>query len=415
MRTLSTTISDTDLKSSARATSCVFCAAGLFWAASATAFAEDWPNFRGPRFDGVSTETGLRYEWSQPIPLVWEQKLGPSYSSFACVGDRVFTCGQIEKQQVLVCLEAATGKILWKFPIEKEWVQNSWDGTRATPTVHDGKVYVHGAHGRLVCVNAADGSLVWERAFNHVPQWGYSGSVLIEGDLAVLSGGKDQGALTALNRTTGEVVWKSGDDPAGYATPYPFTFNGKRYIVGFTGVSAVIVEAGTGRLALRIPWKTSYDVNAASPIFHDGKLFLTSGYNTGCGLFKVEPDGENLKVTEIWKSTVLLSKFQTCLLHNGFLFGSDQNSLACVEFATGREVWRVPRLKDGTLVLAEGNLVFLGSEGKLRIAKASAEGFKPMTEAEILADRCWTVPVIHNGRLLARDNADRVVCFNLKP
>ncbi|MCC7291117.1 MAG: PQQ-like beta-propeller repeat protein [Phycisphaerales bacterium] len=379
-----------------------------------SAMAEDWPNFRGPRFDGKSVETGLKLAWTEPIPMLWEQKLGPAYSSFAVVGDRVYTCGQLEKQQTLVCLDAATGATKWQFPIEKEWVQNTWDGPRATPTVHEGKVYVVGAHGRLVCVSAEDGKLVWEKQFNHVPQWGYAGSVLIEGNLAVTSGGKDQGALLALDKSTGKEVWKAGDDPSGYATPYPFTFAGKRYIVSMTGASAMIVEAASGKLALHMPWKTAYDVNAASPIFHDGHLFLSSGYDTGCGVFKLEAKGEELAASEVWRSKVLLNKFQTCLLHEGKLYGSDQNSLACVDFMTGKEDWRMRGLKDGTLILVEGHLLFLGSDGTLKIAKASAEKFEPGTSAQVLAARCWTVSVLNNGRLFARDNVDRVVCFDLK-
>lgn len=380
------------------------------------AFSEDWPNFRGPRFDGKSTLTGLRYTWGDSIPLVWEAKIGPAYSSFACVGDRVFTCGQVDKQQTLFCFDAATGRIIWKLPFEKEWQQNSWDGTRSTPTVHDGRVYVQGAYGRLICVSATDGKLLWDRTFSHVPQWGYSGSVLIEGDTVITSGGRDQGALVALDRVTGGQKWKAGDDPAGYSSPYPFTFSGKRYVVGFTGVSAIVVEAATGRLVLRLPWKTDYDVNAASPIFHDGHLLLTSGYQTGAGVYRLslKQDG-TLAADEVWKSKVLLNKFQTCLLHEGFLYASDQRDLACVDFLTGAERWRVPRLKDGTLILSEEHLIFLGSDGVLRIAKASPEKFEPITEVRLMSERCWTVPVLHAGRLYVRDNVDRVACFNLRP
>lgn len=386
------------------------------WGIVSAAPAEDWPNFRGPRFDGKCAETGLRLEWKEPIPLAWEAKVGPSYSSFACVGDRVYTCGQVEKQQTLFCFDAKTGKVAWSAPFEKAWTQNSWDGPRSTPTVSDGRVYVQGASGRLICVAAADGKLIWEKQFSNVPQWGYAGSVLIEGDMAVASGGKEQGALVAFDRVTGAEKWKSGDDPTGYSSPYPFTFGGKRYIASMSGVSAIVVDAATGKLALRIPWKTDYDVNAASPIFQDGHLLLTSGYQTGAALYKLTAKSDGtLDAAEVWKSKVMLNKFNTPILHDGNLYVSDQKDMVCVDFLTGSERWRMPRLKDGGIAFCEGHLLFLDSEGTLRISKASPEKFSPIAEVKLMSDRCWTVPVLHDGRLYVRDNVDRVACFNLKP
>jgi outer membrane protein assembly factor BamB len=215
---------------------------------------------------------------------VWEREVGSAFSSFACVGNRVYTCGAQDKQQVLYCLDANTGEVLWKKPFEKEFRNEHGDGTRGTPTVHEGRVYLLGAYGRLLCVDANNGSDLWEKQFSNQPTWAYAGSVLIEGDLAIVSAGKSDGALAAFNKKTGEPVWKCGEDPVGYATPYPFTFNGERYIVGFMGNSVLIAEAKTGREVWRMPWKTDWDVNAASPIFHDGYLFLTSGYIVDAGL-----------------------------------------------------------------------------------------------------------------------------------
>lgn len=374
----------------------------------------DWPNFRGSNHDGISGERGLKTAWAEPIPLVWERVVGSAYSSFACVADRVYTCGTKDNKQVLFCLDADSGDVVWETPIEKEYRDEQGDGTRATPTVHEDRIYILGAHGRLLCVNARDGSEVWSRQFHHKPQWGYSGSVLIESDKAVVSAGADQGALAAFDKRTGEPVWTCGDDPAGYATPYPFTFNDRRYIVGFTAVSAIIADATTGAQVWRTSWKTSWDVNAASPIFHDGYLFLTSGYRTGCALLKLSRDDDKLTAATVWRSKVLTNKFQSCILHDGNLYASDQKALKCVDFMTGEEHWRINRVKHGTLVLADDHLYLLTQDGRLQIARASPEGFTPLTSAEVLTGRCWTVPVLHHGRLYAR-NLERVVCFNLRP
>jgi outer membrane protein assembly factor BamB len=265
----------------------------------------------------------------------------------------------------------------------------------------------------LICVDAATGSDIWEKQFNYKPTWAYSGSVLVEGDLAIASAGKGDGALIAFNKKTGEVAWKTGEDPVGYATPYPFTFNGKRYVVGFMGNSAIIAEVATGREVWRMPWKTDWDVNAAMPIFHDGYLFLTSGYDTGCALLKLDAEGDRLSSSTVWQSDVMLNKFQSSILHEGKLYTSDQNALKCVDFLTGKEQWSKPRLKNGTLLLADGHLLFLTEGGQLQIAKASADDFVPLSKADILTGRCWSLSVLHHGRIYAR-NLERVVCFDLR-
>ncbi len=373
----------------------------------------DWPNFLGPNYDGKSEEKGFKKSWTEPLKLVWQRDVGSAFSSFACVGNRIYTCGEKDKQQVLYCLDADTGNVVWQNPFEKQYRNEHGDGTRATPTVHDGRVYILGAHGLLLCVDAKTGSELWRKQFNHQPTWAYSGSVLIEGDLAIASAGKKDGALVAFDKKTGSPAWTCGDDPVGYATPYPFSFNNQRYVVGFMGNSALIADARTGREVWRMPWKTDWEVNAASPIFHDGHLLLTSGYTTGSALFKLALEGEKLGATQVWKSDVLMNKFQSCILHEGKLYASDQNAFKCVDFLTGKELWKKAKIKNGTLVLADGHLLLLTEGGQLQIAKASAEDFVPLTTADILTGRCWSVPVLNNGRLYAR-NLERVVCFDLR-
>jgi len=372
----------------------------------------DWPNFRGPNFDGISSETGLKTEWPGKPPVAWEREVGSAFSSFAAVGDRIYTCGMTDKQQVLFCLSAKDGSIIWQRPFEKEYRNEHGDGTRATPTVHDGRVYIQGAHGRLLCVNAENGDEIWSSQFDHKPTWAYSASVSVDGDLAIAAAGNDQGSLVAFDRKTGRPKWTCGSDPAGYAMPYPFTFESQRYVVGFTGKSAIIAELESGRQVWHQSWDTDWDVNAAMPIVHDGYLLLTSGYRTGAGLFKLNKSGDRLNAESVWRSKVLLNKFQSCVLYNGNLYVSDQKALKCVEFLTGEERWNLARVKHGPLTLAQGNLFLLTEDGELRIGPASPDGFSPTTTAQILDGRCWSVPVIHNKRLFAR-NLERIVAIDL--
>ncbi len=381
---------------------------------STAASAADWPHWRGPNHDGISAEKDLVTSWGESGPKVlWERAIGPSYSSMACVGGRIYTCGTQDDRQVLFCLDAKTGKEIWKQAFGDGYSDGEGDGTRATPTVDDGRVFILGAHGRLVCFDAETGKESWSRKFDNRPSWGYSGSVLVEGDLAIVSAGRADGALLALDKKTGRPVWKHGDAKPGYATPYPFTFNGKRYVCGFMARNAIIVELETGKQVWSMPWETDWHVNAATPIFHDGHLFLASGYNTGCGLYKLSASGDGLSAEEVWRSKILLSKFQTPILYEGKLYTSDQKSLKCVDFQTGERKWRKRRIKHGTIVLADGHLILLTGKGQLQIAKATPEEFDPTAKARILSGRCWTVPVLSSGRLYARD-MEKIVCIDMR-
>lgn len=378
------------------------------------ATAADWPNFRGPNHDGISAESGLKTEWDSAIPMKWERTLGSAFSSFAVVDGKLYTCGTKNKQQVLYCLNAGTGETIWETPIEAEFKDNFGDGARATPTVADGKVYILGALGRLMCASADDGSVVWAHQFSEKPQWAYSGSVLVEGGLAIASGGGKHGALVAFDKDSGEQKWKVGNDPVGYATPYPFTFEGTRYVAGFTGTSMVIAELESGKEALREQWETDWKVNAAAPIYHDGHLFMGSGYKTGSALFKLSKRGDGLKADRVWMEDDFLLKFQSAVLANGHLFASDQKSLKCVDFKTGEEKWSVPRIKDSTVVLAGDSLVLLTEKGELQIGPAIPGGWNPTTKANLLSGKCWSVPVLVDGDLYVR-NLSTVKCFDVTP
>ncbi len=265
----------------------------------------------------------------------------------------------------------------------------------------------------MASFDARTGTPLWQRKYDRVPQWGYSGSVLVQGNLAIVAVGGQDGGLRALDKKSGKEVWKCGSDrDAGYSTPYPFEFEGTNYVCSFLGNTVVIANIKTGREVFSMPWKTDHKVNASTPIFHDGHLFLSTGYNTGCGLYKLRKKGGKLEAREVWRSKVLMNKFQTPVLYKGKLYSYDQKAFHCVDFMTGKQEWR-ERGKHGTVVLANGHLLALTDQGKLRVAKASPKGFEPTGESQILDDRCWTVPTLSNGRLYAR-NQDRIVCVDLR-
>jgi outer membrane protein assembly factor BamB len=376
----------------------------------------DWPNFRGPDHNGISAETGIKTQWTQAPAPSWEFKIGPGFSSMAAIGDRIYTCGTVKDRQVLYCLNADTGEVIWENAFEEQFKNEFGDGARSTPTVDGDRVYILGANGTMLCVKADTGEEVWKKEFHTPPTWAYSGSVLIEGRLAIASAGAKEGSLVAFDKMTGKREWKCGKDPVGYATPYPFTFEGERYIAGFTGTSLIIADAKTGKQVYRKEWKTSYNINAAAPIYHDGHLWIGSAYRQGCSLLKLSKKGkkgDKLDAETVWESKDIQAKFQSPILHKGHLYLSDEKSLMCVDFMTGEERWRKHRIKDGTIVLADGHIYVLGDDGTLQVADAKTDAFEPTASAEILSGKCWTVPVLHRGRLFAR-NLDRLVCVDLR-
>lgn len=381
-----------------------------------SAVAADWPNWRGPKHDGISPDKTVAAKWEQTPPQKWETEIGAGFSGMSVVGDKIYTGGTIEKKQVLLCLGATDGKILWKVELEDEYKDGQGgDGPRGTPTVADGRVYIQGGHGRVLCADAATGKEVWSRKYEAKPQWGYSGSILIEGDLAIVNGGNEDGPLVALNAKTGEPVWKAGEGKAGYATPYPFTFDGKRCVAGFLAKNLIVVDPKTGKELWSTEWTTDWDVNAATPIFHAGHLFLTSGYKTGAGLFKLAVNGEKLVGQAVWEGQpdkVVMGKFQSPVLYDGHLYVSDQKELKCVELMTGKEKWRQSGIKDGTVLLAGDQLVVLTEGGELQIAKASPEEYEPTTKVKVLDGRCWTVPTLVDGKLYVR-NLKIARCYTL--
>ena len=380
-----------------------------------TLFAADWPNWRGPNHDGISPETGMKTDWATNPPVVWESKIGSAFSGISCVGDRLYTCGTKNKQQTLFCLNADTGEVIWEFAIEPEYRDGQGgDGTRGTPTIDGDRVYVQGGLGRLVCCNAETGKLFWDKRYAAKPQWGYSGSVLIEGKLGLLIGGNADGPLVAFDKMTGEQLWKLGGEPVGYSTPLPFSLDGKRYIAAFLGNKMHVADLATGREVWSLAWETSWNVNAATPIFHDGYLFFSSGYKHGSILVKLAPDGHKLKSETVWEGKAIRAKFQTPVLYKGCLYDSDETGLHCIEFMTGSEKWSKRKMTHGTLVIAEGTIFLLTEDGHLQIAPATPDAYNPTTDVAILDGRCWTVPTLHRGRLYAR-NLEKIVCVNLMP
>lgn len=385
----------------------------------------DWPQWRGPTRSGISAETELLTAWpKEGPPVLWQQPIGEGYSSFAVAGGRVFTMTQDGEDEAVVCWDADTGEELWRFRYPCRYLNSYGNGPRSTPTVDGTLVYTVGATGLLHCLKTnpqtSKGEKVWGvdllKAFGaEIREWGVAFSPLIEGDLIYTNpGGPDGNSLVALNKFTGDVVWKNLDDTAGFSSPIAVTLAGERQILFLTATGLTGVSPETGELFWRFPWETPYDCNIATPIAVNDYVFISSDYNRGCALVRVEKQGEgSFEARRVYENRRMRNHFSSCVFIEDHLYGFDQTFLTCMEFRTGRVCWKQRGFKKGSLVVADGRLIILGGNGKLAVAEASPEGYREQASFRISTGKCWTLPVPANGRLYVRD-ANRVVCLDLR-
>ena len=384
-----------------------------------TALAADWPQLRGPNRDGISRETGLLKGWPAGGPKVlWKAPAGEGFSHITVSKGRLFTLYGEGSNDVAVAYDAATGKPAWKTPLGSKFINDQGNGPRSTPTVDGDMVYTLTATGRLAALKAADGKKVWERDLRgelgaEPPQWGISTSPLVEGNLLLVDvGGSGGKSLVAFDKKTGKTVWTSQNEQAGYSAPIAITVGGVRQVIFFTGRAVLSVSPKDGKLFWRVPWRTDYDVNAATPIFvAPDKLYISSGYGTGAALFKIKVAGGKVSADEIWQSRKMKNQFSSSVLHNGHIYGFDNSVLKAISVATGEEVWKESGFGHGSLILADGHLVVLSERGKLLLVEATPAGYREKGSTQILSGKCWTAPTLANGRLYLR-NEEELLALN---
>jgi len=370
----------------------------------------DWPNWRGPDHNGVSKETGWKTTWPAEGPKVlWKASVGTGFSSFAVSSGKVYTMGNTDNTDMVFCFDAETGKEVWKHSYQAPLDKSQYEGgPNSTPTVDDTRVYTFSKRGQVYCLDVGTGKVIWSKKFLiKPPTWNFAGSPLVMGRLVILNAGT-QGL--ALNKLDGAVVWQNGEGLAGYATPVPFKMIGRECVAIFTQKAAVGLLAENGKELWRIAWETQYDANIPDPIIYDDKVFLSSGYGTGCGLYQIAHGQPN----QIWRNRSMRNHFNSCVPWKGSVYGFDESTLTCMDWATGTVKWTDRGLGKGSLMAADGKLILLGEGGKLVIADASPEGFKPLAEAQILRGKCWTTPVLSGGRIYARNAPGDVVCVDVK-
>ena len=381
----------------------------------------DWPIYRGPNHDGITTET----DWNGNFPSsgprqLWKKSIGTGFSTMTISDGRVYTMGNSGKsgpnanQDTVFCLDANNGNEIWKHtyscPLQPKYYEG---GTLSTPTVDGKSVYTISKMGHLFCLDADTGNVKWQKdmnkdyGFKH-PTWHFSGSPLVLDNMLILNLGD---AGVALNKNNGNIIWHNGKGICGYATPVPFTMDGEKCVALFTASHIKGVRVNDGKVLWESFFENQHKVNAADPIIIGNEVFISNGYNYGCA--KLQISGSNVKT--LWKNRNMRNHMNCSMFWKGYLYGFDENKVTCLDFKDGSIKWSDSSFGKGALMMsADGRMIIMSDKGELVIARANPEKLDLISRAQILPRaKCWTTPILANGKIYARNANGDLVCVDV--
>lgn len=373
----------------------------------APAPAADWPGWLGPRQNGSSPEKGFAAAGQVSLGLAWSRDLGPAYSGIAVVGGRAITMHGDGATDWLSAMDSGSGEEIWRYRIGPTHpsVGGAEGGQLSTPVVHRKIVYGLGAGGKLFAVRLTDGSEIWSTdvVAEHgarQPDIGFTTSPVVAGEmLFVQTGGPDGHGLTAFDRKTGSVHWTRGDEEVGCQSPIYTTLAGRRQIVAVTNVSVSGLDAVHGTELWRHPHRLGF--TCASPIrLGDNGFVLTGGSESAA--FRIERRGGTFRVSELWRGDGLMGSYAMPVLHDGHLYGFDGDFIACVDAATGEQVWMHPTTAGG-VILVDGKLVLFTRAGEVLTAPASPAGLTPDARLKVAVKGGETYPSFADGGIFVRN------------
>jgi outer membrane protein assembly factor BamB len=388
----------------------------------------DWPQWQGPDRTGISRETGLLQEWPKDGPsLVWRAKaLGGGYSTPSVAAGRIFGMSYRSKDEGVWALDEATGKELWWTRIAAAQSVGYGEGSRATPTVDGDRLYALGVSGDLVCLNVADGKEVWHKNLTDKqfgggrPGWGYCESPLIDGEKLICTPGGKQATLAALDKKTGEPIWKAHvpqGDGAQYSSVVAAVIGGKREYIQFLHGGVVGVSADDGTFLWRYNHPANGTANCSTPIVSGSLVFAASGYSTGGGAADVaKVAGKGKDAEEVYFTTKMQNHHGGMVLVDGCVYGSNEGSVTCLELKTGAIKWEERKPGKGSITYADGRLYYRNEGGSMVLFEANPQKYVEhgrFQQPERTGKPAWAHPVIANGKLYLRDQ-DVLLCFGVK-
>jgi outer membrane protein assembly factor BamB len=390
--------------------------------------ADDWPQWRGADRTGIGRAPGLRTDWDKnPPEILWKTPCGGGYSSFAIVGDSAITQDFVDGQERVLCLNVSDGKERWRHEYSVDYTgmdRNYARGPRATPTVHDRRIYTVGATGQFLCLTAENDKpqVLWQHDLlaefdAKRPQWGVACSPLIEDDLVIVQPGGEKGTVAAFNRKTGDLVWSALKEETGYSSPMAATLAGVRQIVGVTGSRLVGLGVDDGRLLWSFDFPTRFNGNIATPLIIGDAVFVSASYNTGCALVRISGNAAGLEAQPVFRKKKLMrTHHMTCVFRDGFVYGCDdiRGDLTCLDLQHPNDpVWSTRNTGKGSIILAEGHLIVQSQDGTLSLVEATPEEYRRKGKMAVLTgDDAWALPALSRGRLFVRDH-EKVVCLKV--
>ena len=392
----------------------------------------DYPQFLGPRRDAMLPLVSLASDWkASPPEIAWKHSIGDGWSGFAVQGDVAVTMEQRGEQEWVSAYNVLDGALLWEYAIEaKHFNVLGGAGPRSTPTIYDDRVYACSAVNRCVCLELSNGREVWaqdllaladttQSDFELVVAWGRSASPLVFEDRAIipLGGvGTSKHTLIAFDRSSGEELWRAGDDQISYSSPSLVELCGVRQIL-YTSESKVGGYAvDTGEPLWSSPWpgSSSGAASASQPVFIDNaRILLSKGYGAGAQLLSIRHEDDNWTSSPVWSNaTTLRTKFTNCVVSDGYIYGLSDGILECVELETGERQWKRRRYRQGQLLLVGKHLLITAESGEVVLVLASPEKFEELASLPVIGDVSWNTAALSGDRLLVR-NSDEVACVIL--
>lgn len=391
---------------------------------------EDWPQFRGPRGDGTWRGPDLPERWPESgLKRLWRQEIGGGYAGISVVGDLVYTLDRQkppDERERILCFHADTGRLVWKHEYPVEYGKLDYgNGPRATPTIHDGRLYSVGALGDVKCLDAKTGNVLWQFHYvkdfgGRLPTWGFAASPVIHGDFCYLSPGNAGGAsVIAVHRLSGKELWRSLSDEAGYATPIVFEAHGRAQLFCWTPSHLRCLDATTGELLWSHPYEITYGVSIAKPIMQEGIVFI-AGYWDGAKAIRLGDAAHS--ATLAWEDSRYLRGLMSQPLYRGGLcYLLDKTyGLTCFELQTGKKLWddanqMTPRGRNPHASLVwlgdDDRAVILNENGDLILARLNQGGYHETSRTNIIGFT-WAAPAFAGKRVYARSDTE-IVCVSL--
>jgi len=378
----------------------------------------DWPQWQGPDRTNLSKETGLLTQWPASGPArIWSiSSVGAGYGSVAVAGDRIFVQGAAgtggRQQSALYVLNRADGRGIWSKAIGAAGNNDRGPGPRGTPTVDGDRVYVLTENGDLACLKVQDGTAVWQRNILREFRgrnigWLISESPLVDGNHVIVSPGGRGAGMVALDKMTGATVWQASElnDEAGYASPIVADVQGVRTVMTHTSGAGVGVRRTDGKLMWRYAQAANQTANITTPVYHDNKVFYSSAYDTGGALLGLTAKNGLVEAKEIYFTRNMQNHHGGIVLVDGYLYGFNNAILTCLEFTTGKVIWRDRSVGKGALTYADGHLYIQGEDNMVGLAVATPKGYqeKGRFQIEDQGLPSWAHPVVSGGRLYVRN------------